>query len=92
MTRQNLNWRTFADQNDVNARWNHPATPGYYVLDHKGVIRHKWSGNPGAKAMDSALKALIREAEREAKEGRECEGVRGSLREPEAMYIAGLIR
>src|SRR5260370_41263401 len=31
-----------------------------YVIDHKGVIRHKWVGSPGEKAIDAALDKLIR--------------------------------
>ena len=54
--------RSFAHQEAINARWN-PSTPGYYVLDPKGVIRYKWVGAPGEKAIDTALEKLIREAE-----------------------------
>ncbi|HEX3151126.1 MAG TPA: hypothetical protein VHR66_23805 [Gemmataceae bacterium] len=66
MAAEKMNWRSFAYQEDVNAKWN-PSTPSYYVLDPKGVIRHKWIGAPGAKAIDKALEELIAEAEREKK-------------------------
>ena len=62
MDAEKMNWRSFAYQEAINAQWN-PMTPGYYVLDAKGVIRHKWMGPPGEKAIDSALEKLIREAE-----------------------------
>ena len=39
------------------------ATPGYYVIDHACVIRYKWVGNPGAKAIDAALEKLIQVVE-----------------------------
>ena len=42
-------------------------TPGYYVIDHTGVIRYKWVGNPGEKAIDAALEKLIQEVEGNAK-------------------------
>ena len=61
-----MNWRSFAQQDAINARWN-PSTPSYYVLDPKGVIRHKWVGNPGEKAIDAALKKLTQQAEGSAK-------------------------
>jgi hypothetical protein len=44
--------------------WNLPGTPTFYVIDHKGVIWHKWVGSPAddklgglpdEKAIDSAL-------------------------------------
>ncbi len=44
--------------------WNSPGTPVYYVIDPKGVIRYKWVGSPGEKAIDTALDRLIKETER----------------------------
>ena len=66
--KENLTWRTFADPGDLGqgpiaARWNVSATPTLYVIDHRGVIRHKWLGGPGEKAIDRALEGLIREAQ-----------------------------
>jgi len=62
MAAEKMNWRSFAFQERINAQWN-PSTPTYYVLDPQGVIRHKWVGPPGEKAIDAALEKLIREAE-----------------------------
>ena len=59
--RQKLNWRSFAHKESSAEEWNTPGTPGYYILDHKGVIRFKWVGNPGEKAMDSAIEKLLAE-------------------------------
>lgn len=68
MDKENLTWRTFADvgalgHGAITARWNVSSTPTLYVIDHKGVIRHKWLGAPGAETIDSALAPLIRIAE-----------------------------
>ena len=62
MDKEKMNWRSFAHQDEINDKWK-PSTPGYYVLDRKGVIRHKWIGAPGEKAIDTALETLISEAE-----------------------------
>ena len=62
MEKENLNWRSIGDTGTITTKWN-AATPGYYIIDAKGVIRHKWVGNPGSKAIDSALETLIRAAE-----------------------------
>ena len=62
MAEEKMNWRSFAYQEAVTAKWN-PSTPSYYVLDPEGVIRHKWVGAPGAAAIDAALEKLIRAAE-----------------------------
>jgi hypothetical protein len=67
MDKEKMNWRSFAHQNEINAKWN-PSTPSYYVLDPKGVIRHKWVGAPGEKAIDTALEKLIHEAEANGKQ------------------------
>jgi hypothetical protein len=66
MDKEKMSWRSFAHQDAINAKWN-PSTPGYYVLDRKGVIRHKWVGAPGEKAIDTALEKLISEAKANGK-------------------------
>jgi peroxiredoxin len=68
MDKAELNWRSFADpgtvgQGPIAARWNLSATPTLYVIDHKGIIRHKWVGAAGEKAIDAALEPLIKAAE-----------------------------
>ena len=63
MEKENLNWRSFADRRVISARWSARGTPTYYVIDHQGVIRHKWVGYPGAGPLDAALEGLIKEAE-----------------------------
>jgi len=68
MRKENLPWRSFADLGQAGAgaiatKWNLSATPTFYVIDHAGVIRHKWSGPPGEKVLDPALETLIRAAE-----------------------------
>jgi hypothetical protein len=68
MDKEKLNWRSFADPggftSGISSKWNLQGTPTVYILDHKGVIRHKWLGGPGDKTIDEALEKLIKEAER----------------------------
>jgi hypothetical protein len=59
MEKEKLNWRSFADQRVISAKWAARSTPAYYIFDHKGVIRYKWLGYPGAKAIDTALEKLL---------------------------------
>ena len=61
MEKEKLNWRSFADQRIISPKWSARGTPAYYVFDHKGVIRYKWIGYPGAKAIDAALEKLLKE-------------------------------
>jgi hypothetical protein len=68
MAKEKLPWRSFADpgelgQTAIVTKWNLTATPTFYLLDTKGVIRHKWVGAPGEAVMDGALETLIKEAE-----------------------------
>jgi hypothetical protein len=72
MDKEKLTWRSFADpgglgQGAIATKWNLPGTPTFYVLDHKGVIRYKWVGSPGEKAIDAALDKVIKEAEEDGK-------------------------
>ena len=71
MDKEKLNWRSFADPGGFTSgiphKWNLVGTPTLYVIDHKGVIRHKWLGSPGEEAIDKALNKLIKEAETDKK-------------------------
>jgi hypothetical protein len=68
MEKVNLTWRSFADpgelgQGAIVTRWNATITPTLYIIDHKGIIRHKWVGNPGEDVIDAALNKLVEKAE-----------------------------
>ena len=65
MVKENLNWRSWASR-ALAEKWS-AATPTYYVIDPKGLIRFKWVGYPGAKAIDTALDELLKETEASAK-------------------------
>lgn len=72
MQKENLTWRSFVDVGNAGAgpiatKWNLSATPTFYVIDHKGVIRHKWAGAAGEKLLDAAVDKLIRAAEADGK-------------------------
>jgi peroxiredoxin len=67
MEKEQLTWRSFVDQGAIAAQWNISASPTYYVIDHKGLIRYKWLGSPGDMAVDAALEKVIQDAERDAK-------------------------
>ena len=70
--KEKITWRSFADAGNAGAgpiatRWNLSATPTFYVIDHKGVIRYKWAGAPGEKVLDAAVDKLIKAARRNGK-------------------------
>ena len=66
MEKEKLNWRSVSSR-AVAAKWSARGTPTYYVIDPGGVIRFKWVGYPGAKAIDTALEELLKEVEGSAK-------------------------
>ena len=69
MDKEQLNWRSLSSR-AIATRWSARGTPTYYIIDPNGVIRYKWSGYPGAKALDEALEKVIKEAEGKAKNAR----------------------
>ena len=67
--KENLTWRSFSDPR-MGAEWgpiakkrNLAGTPTIYLIDHKGVIRHKWLGGARENVIDKAVEELIQEAE-----------------------------
>ena len=66
MDKEKMNWRSLSNR-AISVKWSARGTPTYYIIDAKGVIRYKWSGYPGAKALDEALEKVIKEAQGNAK-------------------------
>jgi hypothetical protein len=64
---ENITWRSFFDGGKIGGpiatRWAVEGWPTLYVIDHKGVIRHKHVGSPGDKVLDDEIEKLVKEAE-----------------------------
>jgi hypothetical protein len=70
LEKERITWSSFWNGPDgtggpISKKWNIRGWPTLYVLDHKGVIRHKFVGSPGDKIMDETLDKLVKEAESE---------------------------
>jgi hypothetical protein len=68
LEKEQITWRSFwngpnGTGGPISTEWNVHGWPTLYVIDHKGVIRHKWVGSPGNEAMDEAIDKLVKEAE-----------------------------
>src|SRR5262245_25122630 len=70
LNKENLTWRPFSDppasedwRGAIAKKWNLAGTPTIYLIDHKGVIRHKWLGGAREKVIDDALDRLMQEVE-----------------------------
>jgi hypothetical protein len=65
--KENMTWRSFWDGGNTSGpiatKWNVSGWPTLYVVDHNGVIRHKWVGSPGDTVMDREIDALVKLAE-----------------------------
>ena len=73
MEKENLTWRSFSDPRTnegwgrIAKKWNLAGTPTIYLIDDKGVIRHKWLGGAREKVIDNAVEKLIQKVETGAK-------------------------
>jgi hypothetical protein len=68
---EKMTWRSWWDggstSGPIASSWNVEGWPTLYILDHKGVIRHKFLGFPGESKFDGALEVLLSEAEKDQK-------------------------
>jgi hypothetical protein len=65
-----ITWRSFIDgstNGPISTAWHVEGFPTLYLLDHKGVIRFKWLGSPGERTIDTAILALLKEMQQEAR-------------------------
>ncbi len=72
LEKEQITWRSFwngdkGTQGPISSEWGVRGWPTLYLIDHKGVIRHKWLGSPGEKIMDEAIEKLVKEAEKDGK-------------------------
>lgn len=67
LDKEQITWRSFQNQKGadgvISETWGVTGWPTLFVIDHKGVIRHKWIGSPGNKDLDKAIEELVKEAE-----------------------------
>jgi peroxiredoxin len=72
---EKMTWRSWFDGpgtgGKIATQWNVQGWPTLYVVDHKGIIRHKWLGSPGDKVLDESIEKLVKEAEAESTKGGE---------------------
>jgi peroxiredoxin len=68
--KEQITWRSFYDQSTqgpIATRWNIHGWPSLFVIDHKGVIRHRYLGSPGDEVLDKAIDKLVDEARIQAR-------------------------
>jgi hypothetical protein len=66
MKEEKITWRSWWDGGDTNGpianQFNVHGWPTLFIIDHRGTIRHKFLGFPGAETFDKAIDALISDA------------------------------
>jgi hypothetical protein len=64
---EKITWKSFWDggstSGPIASAWNVEGWPTLYILDHKGVIHHKFLGFPGEQKFDGAIDELLKQAE-----------------------------
>lgn len=66
-----ITWRSFKDtqgeETALSQLWEIEGWPTIYLIDHKGIIKQKWTGSPGNKKLDEAIEELVKAAEADKK-------------------------
>jgi thiol-disulfide isomerase/thioredoxin len=57
-----VHWWNDGPESEVLKKYRVRAFPTLYLIDHNGVIRHKWVGNPGNEKVDAAVEELVKAA------------------------------
>jgi hypothetical protein len=68
--KEHITWRSFwngGQMGPISLRWNVFGWPTLYIIDAKGVIRHKYLGGPEEKVLDENIDALLKESEEQTK-------------------------
>jgi hypothetical protein len=76
-TNEKLTWRSFyagRGGGDIAQTYQIQGWPTLFLIDHKGVIREKWLGSPGAEKLDAAVEKLVNEAKVDLKKGGDADG------------------
>lgn len=63
--KEQITWRSFWDGGAIAAKWNVEYWPAIFIIDHHGVIRHRF-GVVSAKHLDRAIDPLIVAAKKSA--------------------------
>jgi hypothetical protein len=60
-----ITWRSFWNGEQgtggpISAKWNVHGWPTMYLIDSKGIIRHKYLGSPGGKVLNELIAQLLK--------------------------------
>jgi hypothetical protein len=64
MEKEQITWRSWFEGSKggpIATRWNVQGWPTLYVVDARGIIRHKYFGPPGDDVLDEVIDGLVKE-------------------------------
>ena len=69
LAKEHITWRSFwnggGTGGPISSKWGVTGWPSLWIIDGKGVIRHKWVGSPrNVGDLDKAIDDLIAEMEK----------------------------
>ena len=63
LVEENITWRSFwnggSTGGPISTKWNVRGWPSLYLVDDKGVIRHKFVGSPGGETVDRLVGEML---------------------------------
>lgn len=67
LEQEQITWRSFwngerGTHGPISTRWNVHGWPTLFLIDHRGVIRRRWSGRPGDEELDREIGQLVKAA------------------------------
>ena len=67
LEKERITWRSFwngpqGTRGPISTAWNVAGWPTMYLIDHQGVIRHKFLGSPGGELLDKLIDEMLEEA------------------------------
>jgi hypothetical protein len=69
LVKEKITWRSFwngGQAGPISRRWDVHSWGTLFLIDAKGVLRHKHFGSPGEKILDEEIDKLIAEVEKPA--------------------------
>jgi hypothetical protein len=71
LKKEKITWRSFWNGGSINGpisrKWKVRGWPTLYVIDAKGMIRHRHVGSPGDEVLDAEIEKLVAEVEKAAR-------------------------
>jgi hypothetical protein len=65
MNEENLTWPSWfqgGTSGPISQAWGVTGYPTLFLIDHRGIVRERFVGDPGAQRLEAAILELVQEA------------------------------